>query len=52
VMDRDHNASVNILEKACGRAGRVIPEAPGAGAVGSRHFPLMLACTDRGEAFC
>ncbi len=24
VMDRDHNASVNILEKACGRAGRVI----------------------------
>jgi predicted RNA-binding Zn-ribbon protein involved in translation (DUF1610 family) len=29
VMDRDHNASVNILDKACGRAGRVIPEAPG-----------------------
>jgi putative transposase len=33
VMDRDHNASVNILEEACGRAGRVIPEAPSAGAV-------------------
>jgi len=29
VMDRDHNASVNILDEACGRAGRVIPEAPG-----------------------
>lgn len=35
VIDRDHNASVNILNKAlnesqaCGRAGRVIPEAPG-----------------------
>ena len=29
VIDRDHNASVNILAKACGRAGRDIPEAPG-----------------------
>ena len=29
VMDRDHNSSVNILAEACGRAGRVIPEAPG-----------------------
>jgi len=28
VIDRDHNASINILEAACGRAGRVIPEAP------------------------
>ncbi len=40
VMDRDHNGSVNILEdglKAVGRDSRVIPEAPGAGAVGSRH---------------
>jgi putative transposase len=37
VMDRDHNASVNILAQACGRAGRVIPEAPGTGTVGSRH---------------
>ncbi len=37
VMDRDHNASVNILAEACGRAGRVIPEAPGTGTVGSRH---------------
>ncbi len=37
MMDRDHNASMNILAEACGRAGRVIPEAPGAGAVGSRH---------------
>jgi len=27
-MDRDHNASVNILQKAVGRHGRVIPEAP------------------------
>jgi putative transposase len=34
VMDRDHNASVNILAQACGRAGSVIPEAPGAGAGG------------------
>jgi putative transposase len=40
VMDRDHNGSVNILGdglKAVGRDSRVIPEAPGAGAVGSRH---------------
>lgn len=35
VMNRDHNSSVNILNKAlhvlqaCGRAGRVVPEAPG-----------------------
>ena len=35
VIDRDHNASMNILHEAlnelqaCGRAGRVIPEAPG-----------------------
>src|SRR6266478_848518 len=35
VMNRDHNSSVNILDaalhelQACGRAGRVIPEAPG-----------------------
>jgi putative transposase len=35
VMHRDHNSSVNILDaalhelQACGRAGRVIPEAPG-----------------------
>jgi putative transposase len=35
VMNRDHNSSVNILHEAlhvlqaCGRAGRVIPEAPG-----------------------
>ena len=28
ILDRDHNSSVNILAKACGRAGRVIPEAP------------------------
>ena len=40
VIHRDHNASLNILadaRQACGRAGRVIPEAPGTGAVGSRH---------------
>jgi putative transposase len=40
VIHRDHNASHNILAEAlqaCGRAGRVVPEAPGAGAVGSRH---------------
>jgi len=32
VIHRDHNGSLNILEngrQACGRAGRVIPEAPG-----------------------
>jgi putative transposase len=28
VMDRDHNASVNILQQAVGRHGHVIPEAP------------------------
>lgn len=40
VLDRDYNGSKNILEealKAVGRHSRVIPEAPGAGAVGSRH---------------
>jgi len=40
VIHRDHNGSLNILanaRQACGRAGRVIPEAPGAVAVGSRH---------------
>ena len=33
VIHRDHNGSKNILNeglKACGRAGRVVPEAPGA----------------------
>jgi putative transposase len=43
VIDRDHNSSKNILEdglKAVGRDSRVIPEAPGAGAVGSRHLSL------------
>ena len=43
VMDRDHNGSVNILAdglKAVGRDSRVIPEAPGAGAVGSRHMVI------------
>jgi len=29
VLDRDHNASRNILQQAVGRHGRVIPEAPG-----------------------
>jgi transposase len=40
VIDRDHNGSKNILDEALeavGRHGRVIPEALGAGAVGSRH---------------
>jgi putative transposase len=40
VIHRDHNGSLNILTdalQACGRAGRGVPEAPGAGAVGSRH---------------
>jgi putative transposase len=40
LIHRDHNGSKNILQEglqACGRAGRVVPEAPGAGAVGSRH---------------
>jgi putative transposase len=44
VIHRDHNGSLNILTDglhACGRAGRVIPEAPGAGAVGSRHEELL-----------
>ena len=36
-IDRDHNASLNILAQAVGRHGGVIPEAPGAAAVGSRH---------------
>ncbi len=36
-IDRDHNASLNILAQAVGRHGGVIPEAPGAQAVGSRH---------------
>jgi len=29
ILDRDHNASRNILHQAVGRHGRVIPEAPG-----------------------
>jgi putative transposase len=40
VIHRDHNGSKNILAKAfkaVGRHSRVIPEAPGAGAMGSRH---------------
>jgi putative transposase len=40
VIDRDHNGSRNILNQALeavGRHGRVIPEALGAGAAGSRH---------------
>jgi putative transposase len=40
VLDRDYNGSKNILEaglQAVGRHGHVIPEAPGAGAAGSRH---------------
>jgi putative transposase len=37
-LDRDLNAALNIL--ALGRQGRVIPEAPGAGAVGRRHLVL------------
>ena len=40
VIHRDHNGSLNILadaRQAVGRHSRVIPEAPGAGAVGSRH---------------
>ena len=40
VIHRDHNGSLNILADACqavGRHSRVIPEAPGAAAVGSRH---------------
>ncbi len=28
VMNRDHNASVNILQQAVGRHGRAVPEAP------------------------
>ena len=41
VIHRDHNGSLNILadaRQAVGRHSRVIPEAPGAGALGSRHF--------------
>jgi putative transposase len=41
VIDRDHNGSKNILDEALeavGRHGRVIPEALGTGAVGSRHI--------------
>jgi len=34
---RNHNANLNSLWQAVRRAGGVIPEAPGAGAVGSRH---------------
>jgi putative transposase len=40
VINRDYNGSQNILAdalKAVGRHSRVIPEAPGTGAVGSRH---------------
>jgi len=40
VIDRDYNGSQNILDQALeavGRHGRVIPEALGTGAVGSRH---------------
>jgi len=28
VIERDHNASLNILEQAVGRHGCVIPQAP------------------------
>jgi putative transposase len=41
VIHRDHNGSRNILAEglqACGRAGRVVPEAPRLGAEGSRHL--------------
>ena len=41
VIDRDHNGSQNIVAgalNAVGRLSRFIPEAPGAGAVGSRHL--------------
>jgi putative transposase len=40
VIHRDYNGSLNILadaRQAVGRHSRVIPEAPGAGAMGSRH---------------
>jgi putative transposase len=40
VIHRDHNGSLHILadaRQAVGRHSRVIPEAPGAAAVGSRH---------------
>jgi putative transposase len=43
VIDRDDNGSKNILDQALeavGRHGRVIPEAPGSVAVGSRHPPV------------
>ncbi len=48
VIHRDHNGSLNILAEglqACGRAGRVVPEAHGAGAVGSRHSVTILRPT-------
>ena len=44
VIHRDHNGSLNILTDAfhaVGRHSRVIPEAPGTGAVGSRHYVIM-----------
>jgi putative transposase len=46
IIDRDHNSSKNILDQALeavGRHGRVIPEALGAGAVGSRHVDRRTA---------
>jgi putative transposase len=39
VMDRDHHSSVNILEEACGRAGRVIRRAPPAWSRGESSLP-------------
>jgi putative transposase len=48
IIDRDYNGSKNILDQALeavGRHGRVIPEAPGAGAVGSRHSASTLSET-------
>jgi putative transposase len=54
VIHRDHNGSKNILAEAlqaCGRAGRVIPEAPGAGAVGSRHLPSSPATKSLSPCF-
>jgi transposase len=38
VMDRDHNASVNILQKAVGRHSASFQKPPALRAVGSRHF--------------
>jgi putative transposase len=52
VIHRDHNGSLNILAEglyACGRAGRVVPEAPGAGAVGSRHRANMRSRATRAQ---